>query len=61
MAKGLRSKSAITKDNNDKKDAISLQIKEMQKHIRELFLEARQSHQDGEEKAELASRLAVLE
>lgn len=39
MVEGLRSRYAIAKDNNDKNDELSLQIKEIQEHIQELLLE----------------------
>lgn len=50
MVEGLCSWSATTKEHNDKNDEISMQFKEMQEHIQELFLEARQHAKTGKKK-----------
>lgn len=46
MAEGLHSRSAMTKDNADKNDCLSLQIKELQEQIHELVLDSRFARQD---------------
>lgn len=61
MAEGLRSRSAITKDNVDKNDDLFLRIKELQEQVHELVLDSRFTRQDREERAEMAARLAVVE
>lgn len=38
MAKGLGSRPALAKEHNDKNVEVSIQVNEMQEHIRELFL-----------------------
>lgn len=60
MAEGLRSLSAMNRDNNDKNDGLSLQIRELQEQIREEVLESRMSRQDRDEQADLVARLAAI-
>lgn len=46
MAEGLRSRYVANKDNGDRNDDLSLQLKKLQEQMREIVVKSRKSRQD---------------